>query len=406
MGQSRGYLSSYQRVTRAGPPHRTAILGGVVPPHRGTESRRDVTPRSVQSRGRLLIVTGSGRSGTSTVAGALKRLGLHIPQPEIPPDETNPRGFFESQWVVDFHKRLLNSVPARTNDARPCAAERIRALTSTDAIRAELQEWLAQHIAEVGAGGQILVKDPRAFWFHELWTGVADELGLDVSYLTMLRHPAEVVKSRDHYVASRTDDFRRTRQTANLAGWVNTAFETELATRSRPRLLVRYVDLLADWRAVMAHAQQHLALRYNADLGAREHHPVDEFIDVTLRRSNVTWDDTPTLPELRELAVGTWEAVNTLVGNPYDEGAIAALQEMRPRYVALHQYAEAIALDHTNISVVQERRAVRARFLAQAQTTKGLHARLVDRARLARGLRRRLEEGRAASGRLRLRWRR
>lgn len=348
-----------------------------------------MTHPSVPSRVRLVIVTGSGRSGTSTVAGTLKRLGLHIPQPEVPADESNPRGFYESKWVVEFHKRLLNNVPARTNDARPRAAEQIREIASTDAVRAELREWLAGHVAEVGAGGQILVKDPRAFWFHELWTGVADVLGLDLSYLTMLRHPAEVVRSRDHYVAGKTDEFRRTRETANLAGWVNTAFETELATRSRPRTFVRYVDLLADWRAAMSHAQHQLGLRFNADLGTQEHHAVDEFIDVTLRRANVTWDATHTLPELRELAVGAWTAVNTLVDEPYSKDAIASLERMHPQYVALHEYAEAIALDHTNVSVVRERRAVRARLKAtQAETTKVR------------------QEGRAASRRSRLPWRR
>jgi hypothetical protein len=353
-----------------------------------------------------VIVTGSGRSGTSTVAGTLRRLGLHIPQPEVPPDESNPRGFSETKWVVDFHKRLLDSVPARTNDARPRAAEQIRATASTDPVRAELREWLAAELAEVGAGGQILVKDPRAFWFHELWTGVADELGVDVSYLTMLRHPAEVVRSRDYYVASRTEEFRRTRQTANLAGWLNTTFEAERATRSRPRTYVRYVDLLADWRTEMSRAQQQLGLRYNADLTAREHHPVDDFIDVKLRRANVTWDSIDTLPELRELAAGAWEAVNTLVDEPVDQDAIALLEKMHPRYVALHGYAEAIALDHTNISVVLERRAGRARLQAQADSTKGLRNWLLARGRLGRGLYRVLAKGRAGSRRLRLLWRR
>ena len=31
----------------------------------------------------LVLVSGSGRSGTSSLAGTLKRLGLHVPQPEV-----------------------------------------------------------------------------------------------------------------------------------------------------------------------------------------------------------------------------------------------------------------------------------------------------------------------------------
>ena len=40
----------------------------------------------------LVLVSGSGRSGTSSLAGALKRLGLHVPQPAVAASETNPRG--------------------------------------------------------------------------------------------------------------------------------------------------------------------------------------------------------------------------------------------------------------------------------------------------------------------------
>ena len=59
------------------------------------------------SERRLLLVVGVGRSGTSLMAGILCQLGFHIPQPEVKADETNPRGFGEPRWVVDFHTRLL-----------------------------------------------------------------------------------------------------------------------------------------------------------------------------------------------------------------------------------------------------------------------------------------------------------
>ena len=68
-----------------------------------------------------MLVAGSGRSGTSLFAGIMKRLGYTVPGPEVPADETNPRGFAESQWVVDFHTRLLRRAGVQTADARPSA---------------------------------------------------------------------------------------------------------------------------------------------------------------------------------------------------------------------------------------------------------------------------------------------
>ena len=70
---------------------------------------------------RVVFVVGSGRSGTSTMAGALQTLGMHVPQPEVAADETNPKGFGEPQWVVDFHNELLRRCNVQVSDARPSA---------------------------------------------------------------------------------------------------------------------------------------------------------------------------------------------------------------------------------------------------------------------------------------------
>src|SRR5687767_15274627 len=69
----------------------------------------------------LLLVAGSGRSGTSLFTGILQRLGFYVPQPEVPADETNPRGFAESLWVVEFHTGLLRRASVQITDARPAA---------------------------------------------------------------------------------------------------------------------------------------------------------------------------------------------------------------------------------------------------------------------------------------------
>ena len=69
----------------------------------------------------LVLVVGVGRSGTSLVSGILGQLGFHIPQPEVQADDTNPRGFGEPKWVVDFHTRLLRARGITVNDSRPGA---------------------------------------------------------------------------------------------------------------------------------------------------------------------------------------------------------------------------------------------------------------------------------------------
>jgi hypothetical protein len=68
---------------------------------------------------RLVLVAGVGRSGTSLFTSILNLAGFHVPQPEVQADATNPKGFGEPQWVVDFHGRQLRSRRVSIWDSRP-----------------------------------------------------------------------------------------------------------------------------------------------------------------------------------------------------------------------------------------------------------------------------------------------
>ena len=111
---------------------------------------------------RLILVVGVGRSGTSLLSGMLGQLGFHIPQPEVKADDTNPRGFGEPRWVVDFHTRLLRELRVTLNDARPAAWESTGATADDAAVYGELSRWLGGQLAEADA---LVVKDPRTVWF-------------------------------------------------------------------------------------------------------------------------------------------------------------------------------------------------------------------------------------------------
>ena len=83
--------------------------------------RRRVDRLRIMSNRRVVFVVGSGRSGTSTMSGTLQTLGMHVPQPEVVADSTNPKGFGEPQWVVDLHHELLARSGVQVSDARPRA---------------------------------------------------------------------------------------------------------------------------------------------------------------------------------------------------------------------------------------------------------------------------------------------
>src|SRR6476659_9628488 len=96
----------------------------------------------------LILVVGVGRSGTSLLTGILGQLGFHVPQPEVEADDTNPRGFSEPRWAVDFHTKLLQKQRVTVNDSRPAAFEKTGAVADDDAVRADLRGWLKEQLAE------------------------------------------------------------------------------------------------------------------------------------------------------------------------------------------------------------------------------------------------------------------
>ena len=148
---------------------------------------------------RLVLVLGPGRSGTSTMAGALAHSGFAVPDP-IEAEESNPAGFFEPRWVNDFHLDLLERADVRPLDSDPDATEAIEPLLADDEARDRLRTWLA---AQLDQHDRLVIKDPRLVWFRRLWVGVAEELGQAPASVIMLRHPSEVSSSRSEFYQSR-----------------------------------------------------------------------------------------------------------------------------------------------------------------------------------------------------------
>lgn len=293
---------------------------------------------------RLLLVAGAGRSGTSTVAGILRRLGLHVPQPEVVSDETNPRGFGEPQWAVDFHDDLLRHARVQVSDARPVAWEKAGVFTERPGARGKLGRWLEQQLAE---SDQILVKDPRLAWFLPLWAAAAREHDALPAYLTMLRPPAEVVGSKRTYYNDRLQD------ASGVAAWLNMMVGTERATRGAPRTFVRYHDLLDDWAPVAEGALSELGLRSALDDEARTE--IDGFVDPGLRRVQLTWDDLDLPERLATLARDAWRALDALATDGADAEAMARLDRVHDEYADYYRECEEVSRS-SQVAVREPRR--------------------------------------------------
>ena len=287
-----------------------------------------------QSGRQLLLVVGVGRSGTSLMAGMLGQMGFQLPQPEVKANATNPRGFGEPRWVVDFHVRQLRKRRVTINDARPAAWATMAETAEDAAVRAELREWLRD---ELGHGADVVVKDPRTVWFLPLWTEVAAELGAGTATITMLRHPAEVIASAKKSYGDWQSDASR------ASAWINVILETERVTRDGTRAFVGYETLLADWPGEMRRVGALIGSAPLAGATPERFPAADAFVDPKLHRNRVGWDAHDVPARVREIADDVWELLLQLAAEGGDTPAVrASLDTARERYLAMHAEAEAI----------------------------------------------------------------
>lgn len=313
------------------------------------DARADAVGDVSAASGRtLLLVAGSGRSGTSLFSGILARLGFHVPQPEVAADDTNPRGFSESKWVVAFHTKLLQRAGVQVADARPAAWALTANVALDEEVERELRTWLE---AEFRRGDHVVIKDPRLSWFLPLWRSCGEGVGAAVRFATVLRHPAAVIESKQRSYGGWQGDVDRT------AGWLNQSLFTERATRDHPRVVVRYEDLLDDWTRVVGRAGEELGLAVVRDAPAAAIVQVHEFVDRSLSRSRPSWDEHEIPDGLRELADEVWDLLSGVAAGEGSEASVERLEAARAAYIELYEDAEAIA--QSSIAAVTRRKPVR-----------------------------------------------
>ena len=314
----------------------------------------------------LLLVAGSGRSGTSLFANIVANLGFHVPEPQVKADESNPRGFGEPRWVVDKHTTLLKRANVQASDARPAAWAQTARLSLDERVGEEVRGWLE---GQFSRHEQLVVKDPRLLWFLPLWNRVGEDLDARVHVVTMLRHPAEVVRSKMNWYA------RMPLVDANrVAGWANTMLFTERATRDYGRAFVRFEDLLDDWTQQIAHVSARFEIPSLVNAQARAQATAGSLVDPSLRRSMASWDDLQDVPDgLIQLCERTWGNLLDLSGTEESDvtETLASLDAQREEYVALYHNAEGIAQSSIITATRQAAREASAKAPQQAPVQPG-----------------------------------
>jgi len=140
---------------------------------------------------RAIWVLGMHRSGTSLVAGALRRLGADLGPPDgiLPPDPNdNPRGYWEQRAVVDLNNDLLVRMGG-TSWTPPALEEGWHERPDLE----DLRERARAILAGFDQSAVWAIKDPRMSLTLPFWLPLVDQSAAVVC----LRSPRDVAASLD-----------------------------------------------------------------------------------------------------------------------------------------------------------------------------------------------------------------
>lgn len=252
-----------------------------------------------------LVVLGMHRSGTSSVAGALTLLGAAAPRTLMPPAADNPRGFWESNVVMDLDDALLAEAGSSWSDWRPLPRTPDPAST-----RARLVAALQ---TEFGEADTIVLKDPRMCRLFPAWRDALDVAGYRPLIVSPLRSPSQVAAS----LSARNPISRD----QGLRLWLRHVLDAEVASRGLPRHFMPWSAFMGDWRAEVEriNARLDVALTPAADDGGAA---IDDFLTPDLHRQH---DEGPT----PDTVSGTWALLCDLARHGDHPDLHAALDARR-----------------------------------------------------------------------------
>ena len=187
-----------------------------------------------------LLALGMHRSGTSALSGMLQALGCDGPATPMKPDNTNPKGFFESVLLYKLHDEILASAGSSWHDYRPFPEVWVQS-PKGDEYRDRLRTVIE---SEYGMSHLFVVKDPRLCRLLPFWIEVLEDMGIQPLVVHTHRNPREVAASL--HARNGFDP------AYGSLLWLRHVLDAEAASRDLPRVFTSYDKLLADWQGVAA----------------------------------------------------------------------------------------------------------------------------------------------------------
>ena len=137
------------------------------------------------------MVLGMHRSGTSAITKGLEVLGVDLGDNLIPPQEDNPKGFFEDRELIELNERILKKTGHSWYDLAPIDP----ALMTGPDLLTERLEAGAFIRRKLNASEAVGLKDPRLSILMPFWFDVLQDIDVETGYIIPVRNPLAVARS-------------------------------------------------------------------------------------------------------------------------------------------------------------------------------------------------------------------
>ncbi|MBI4568166.1 MAG: hypothetical protein HY719_07190, partial [Planctomycetes bacterium] len=321
----------------------------------------EAAPEAVVSpRKRAVLILGVHRSGTSAVTRVVNLLGAALPTRLMPAAADNEAGFWESADLMEIHEAALASAGATWQEVSAVP----RTWFESDAAREFRDRLVAVLRHDFQQCGMFVIKDPRMCLLAPLWRQALAAFDAEPCYVIPVRNPLEVaasLKKRDALPFARS-----------LLLWVTNFIEAETETRGAARAIVRYEQLLNDWRPVARAMERDLRLVWPRRSLAAEAE-IDAFLSNRLRHHEYRLDDLLIRPELggwvKRLYVAALNAQAN--GQPLSTAVDAVSAEVREAHLA---FGPLLAEAERDLRATREHAAHLTRTLAAHENTAATRA--------------------------------
>ena len=316
---------------------------------------------SAKARPKLLMVLGMHRSGTSAITKGLEVLGVDLGDNLIPPQEDNPKGFFEDRELIELNERILKKTGHSWYDLAPIDP----ALMTGPDLLTERLEAGAFIRRKLNASEAVGLKDPRLSILMPFWFDVLQDIDVETGYIIPVRNPLAVARSllvRDGLMLER-----------GAALWGRYVCDALEATSAKSRIFVDFDKVLDTPVPELARIAKTFGLSMPPQSSRVLKSYTDEFLEDVLRTQKISENQLKRTGLASDIIVGVHEKLLELSALPALDKSVSSNRSVRSLLKRFHGVAPlARALDRVNEKAAEAPVLQQAHDLACARRDEAL----------------------------------